>query len=111
MRGCQTFSFRGFAARFRARGYAAHACASCSQVTSAPVLLHPNMACCFCCYRRVVRFFILELSSKMFNVKCFNRCYYPVSIGNSNEGHKGKDRTEEITQDDFIGKSNFCLKF
>ena len=47
----------------------------------------------------------------MLTLGCLNRCYYLISTGNSLEGHKGKDRAEEIIQDFSIGKSNLCLRF
>ena len=51
--------------------------------------------------------FFFELSGKMLTVRCINRHYYPISTGNSREGHNGKSRAEEIRQDFFIGLLNF----
>ena len=43
-----------------------------------------------------------ELSSKMLKVKCIHRRYYPISTGNSRQGHNGKSRADEIREDFFI---------
>ena len=47
----------------------------------------------------------------MLTVRRFNCRYYLISTGNSREEHKGKSGAEELGQDFFIGKSNFCLSF
>ena len=44
----------------------------------------------------------------MFTVRCFNRPYYLISTGIWRERHTS---VEEIRQDFFLGKSNFCLSF
>ena len=41
----------------------------------------------------------------MLTVRCFNSRYYLISTGKSREGHKGKNRAEEIRDDFFMGKS------
>ena len=42
----------------------------------------------------------------MLTIRCLNRCYYLISIGNSREGRIGKNRAEEIQQDFSMGKLN-----
>ena len=42
----------------------------------------------------------------MLTIRCLSRRNYPISTGNSREGHIGKIRVEEIRQDFSIGKLN-----